>query len=562
MERDGVPIPLPGGKQLALLAVLALSPRRLVPIEEIADRLWDEAPPAAAATTIRGYVRRLRRALGADSVIESGHHGYRLGIAAGAVDLHRFDELTAAAETEGEPAAEAGLLREALALWRGPALSDVPGDLLHREVVPALRERYLRALHRRIDLDLEHGDPAALVAELRMLVDENPLRERCWAQWIRALHGAGRRAEALAGFEECRVVLADRLGVDPCAALRELHQHLLEDDHQPFTPAVAVPPRQLPPEVSCFTGRQAHLAALDAALAAGEAPGVVVDGAAGVGKTALVVRWAHRVRESFPGGVLYVDLRGYSPHEPLDPVEALEVLLSPVCHGRLPREPEARTALLRSTLAGRRVLVVLDNARDAEQVRPLLPGAGNHVVITSRNQLRGLVARDGARRIRLGRLSGAESAELLRRLLGERAAGAPGVVAELADRCARLPLALRVLAERADRYPQLPLAAFAAELRDERTALAALGGESAIDLPTVLSWSYPAVPPEAARLFRLLGRQPERTVDARAAAALMRISGAEAGRLLDSLAEVNLLGQPIPHRFEIDRLLRGNTVTT
>ncbi|MBO8197320.1 winged helix-turn-helix domain-containing protein [Streptomyces smyrnaeus] len=573
LDRDGEPVALPRGRQRTLLATLALRPGSPVPTGVIADRLWDERPPASAQVTIRNHVKRLRRLLdpaGRTPVVPFEGGGYRLAVAEAHVDLYRFRDLTGRAAATADPEQEARLLRQALALWRGPALGDIDSASLHREVVPTLAEEYAQALHRRIRLDMRRGAHAEVITELRRLVSEDPLRERFWAQLMRALHHTGRRAEALVCYEQCRRAVADALGVEPSAELRELHRQLLTGDAAVLRPGSSAVgqdrrvPRQLPPDIAHFTGRSHHLAALDKACApaAGRSPAglVALVGEAGVGKTALAVRWAHRVRESFPDGQLHVDLRGYAPDAPLSPSTALATLLSDVHEGPLPEGADARGALLRSVLSGKRVLVLLDNARDAEQVRPLLPGGDHTVVVTSRNQLRGLVAKEGAHRLPVDRLTAEDAAALLGELIGHhRCRAEPEATARLLGRGARLPLLLRNIAERVNRYPRALLAEVADALYDtlydgDGPAGVLCAPGAGADPSALVSWTYRTLPPEARRLHRLLGTRPERVVGPRAAAAVSGTSVRETGRLLDSLAEVNLLLQWTPYEFELDAL--------
>ncbi|GAB2791458.1 AfsR/SARP family transcriptional regulator [Amycolatopsis magusensis] len=451
-------IAVPAGRLRALFSALALRPGRPVSMTEIADRLWDGEPPPGARTTIRGYIKRLRRLLDVPaepSVISSGQHGYRLEMEPDRIDLHRFRALLVRAAAATGTDDESPLLREALALWRGPAFCDVSSESLHREVVPALLEQYYEAVQRRIECDLAAGAPTGVIAELRYLVGENPLQEGFWAQLMRALHDAGRPAEALAAYERCRVVLAENLGADPGARLRELHRSILADG-----PGSAVPvakPHQLPPEVPRFVGREQELLLLDGIRSAP----MVISGPPGVGKTALAARWGRRHQDRFPDGELYVDLTGLST------LEALQILLAGAGGpDRLPPDVSARSGLFRSLVRGRRMLLVLDNALSAEQVRPLLPGGAPVVLITSVDALPGPAASTGAERLELAPLSENEASTLLRELLGpRRCAVEPKGLIELVEVCSGLPLTLRVAAEHANRNPRLSLADCAAVLR-------------------------------------------------------------------------------------------------
>jgi DNA-binding SARP family transcriptional activator len=577
LERVGRPVAVPTGKQAALLATLAVSAGKTVSLDELIERLWGQESPPSAATTIRGHVKGLRRVLDVvdgESAISCIRGAYRLEISAEDLDLHRFTALTERAAAADDPDSEATLLNEALALWRGPILCDVPCDSLRRELAPVFEEQRAQALQRRIDLDLARGLHIEVVAELRGLVAQHPLREKFWAQLIRALGHAGRQAEALAHYEECRAVLADQLGVDPGPQLQELHRQLLARDSaaiaaQPRSAEVVTiwspVPRQLPADAVPFVGRMAELAALNALLDGDDTSGgaVVVDGTSGVGKTALATRWAHGACEAFPDGQIFLDLHGYGPGEPLDPATALETLLAGLHVPRrdVPPCQAARGALFRSALSGKRLIVVLDNARDVAQVRPLMPGLAHRTVITSRNQLRGLVAHDGARRLTLDRLNPGEASALLRRLLGDQCrAGERGMIDELATLCSGIPAALRTLAERAGRCAQVPLAEFVAGLRDDRSRMRVFGG-SAGDLSRTLSWSCAALPADAVRLLRLIGERRSDVVSVQDAARLLNTSRAEADRLLDLLAEVHLVTAAAPGVVELDTLVRDFAVS-
>jgi hypothetical protein len=422
------------------------------------------------------------------------------------------------------------------------------------------------------------------------MVAEHPLDERLAGQYMAALYGSGRQAEALAYYQQIRRRLANKLGSDPGPPLQRLHQRILNGD-----PALAIapaagngasqeaafpfPPRQLPADVPGFTGRVRHLAELDRLLAMsagrpGEPgrPGerrqpsrsaemviAVVTGAPGMGKTALAVHWGQRVAGRFPDGQLYVDLRGLNPDGlVMEPSEAVRGLLESlgVPGHRLPATLDAQTAMYRSLLSGRRVLVVLDNARDTRQVRWLLPGTPTClVVVTSRNQLSDLVA-DGARPLALGVLPAAEARALLTRRLGTgRVSAEPRSAEKIIARCAGLPLALAIVGARAIIHPRLPLSALAAELRDQ---LAALAGESpATSVRAVFSWSYKALSPDAARLFRLLSLHPGPDIGAEAIAALSALDRTQTRQLLTELIQAHLLEEPLPGRYRFHDLIRA-----
>ncbi len=566
--QDGRSVPVRSGKHRALLAALLLRPNRPVSLGELVDVIWGENPPANPRNAVHTYVARTRAVIG--DAIQTTSDGYRVAVDALDVDLGRFDALLYQADRHaerGDPGAEAESLREALRLWRGEALADVPSDLLHREVVPQLRERRLLALERRIGIDLHQGRHAELVGELTTLTAQYPLRERLWAQLITALHDGGRRADALAAYQTVRRKLADELGIDPGAELQELYAVVLAGRSESDTLRTSLPPvpRQLPPGPHQFTGRSAELAELDALLRGADSPaGAVVisaiAGTAGVGKSALAAHWARRAADEFPDGQLWLNLRGYDPGRLVPPEQALTVLLRAlgVPAIEIPLDLDGRTGLYRSLLDGRRTLIVLDNAGSAEQVRPLLPGApGCFVVVTSRDDLAGLVVRDGATRVRLDLLTREESVALLRRLLGSAVDGHPDTVDRLVRLCARLPLALRIAADRivTDGAP-LPVAVDGLARGGTLDTFAAGDDDPYTALRAVFSWSYEALPAPTARMFRLVGLVPGDDWDIAAAAALAGCPAAEARRLLAGLASAHLVEERNGPRYGMHDLLR------
>jgi NB-ARC domain/Bacterial transcriptional activator domain len=388
---------------------------------------------------------------------------------------------------------------------------------------------------------------------------------------MRALHVAGRSAEALERYAATRQLLAEELGTDPGPQLQRLHQSILRGDvltPSATTTRAPVVPAQLPFGVAGFTGRIDQLARLDTLLrelAHGPTAVVIsaVSGTAGVGKTALAVHWAHRVADRFPDGQLYVNLRGFDAGgQVMDPAEAVRRFLDAlgVPAERIPVDLDAQAALYRSLLAGRRMLVVLDNARTTAQVRPLLPGARTCLVlVTSRNQLSGLVAADGAHPIILDLLTLDEAWELLARRLGsDRTTAEPDAVAEIITACARLPLALAIVGARAATHPHLPLHTLAGELRDSGDRLGTLTTDDpTTDVRAVFSWSYHALTPDAARLFRLLGLHPGPDISIAATASLAALSLPQVRVLLAELAGANLLVERTPNRYSLHDLLRA-----
>ncbi len=525
-----------------LLATLLLRPNQLVPVDELVDRVWEGEPPSAdrAHKTLQMVVRRLRVALGDADCVRTRPGGYLAVIEPDQLDLLRFRALVGS-----------GDFGAASALWRGAVLGNVPSERLHREDVPQLVNERLAVLERRLDADLDRGLAGELVSELRSLVAEHPLRELFWRHLMLALWRAGQQAAALSAYQEVRRKLVDELGVDPGPALQELHEQILRADVSIASRRKL--PRQLPAGVRNFVGREEELVVL------GKAQGItVLHGVGGVGKTALALQWAREVREDFPDGDLYVNLRGFDPEaQPVDPAAAAEALLVGLGVTEVPAGAEARFALLRTELSDRRLLLVLDNAASSRQVLPLLPGAaGVRVVVTSRNQLRALVSKHDATAISLRQLAFEAAHTLLAAVLGaDRVEAEPQEAREIVERCAGLPLALRVFAERVSRFPATSLREFVAELAAAR--LDALTDFEDIDVRAVFSWSYKALDVESARMFRLLSVHPGPDYDVSAAAALAGVTVAQARRLLERLVADHLVQTRTPGRYDLHDLLRA-----
>jgi DNA-binding SARP family transcriptional activator len=579
----GRPVPVPRPQRRALMALLLLNAGRTISPDAAAEALWGPTPPKTARSQIHSAVHALRARLddaGYPDAIRWRAGGYVLEAEPDHLDAtllarHVTEARKALAERRYRDAA--GAARAGLRLWRGEPIGDARGAF-----VPAARE-HLHERRRAVletlgEAELSLGRYTELVAELAPVMDEYPLHEAFCGLLMRALHHAGRTADALDRFRRLRAALADQHGLDPSPALSDMEAAILRGELEPV-PVVqsgpttprdapeAVVPAQLPPDIPGFTGRDEQVARLDRLLLSSRSPVVIaaLSGVAGIGKTALAVHWAHRVAGRFSDGQLYVDLRGFAPGvAAMDPDEALHGFLDAlgVPSRRIPVGRTARTGLFRSLLASRRMLILLDNARDAEQVRPLLPGTpGCAVVVTSRDQLPGLVAAEGAHPLPLDVLSNDEARRLLAHRLGEgRLAGHPRPVDAIIDGCAGLPLALAIVAARAAITPELSLRALAGELDsgDSGDRLDALSGaDRSVDVREVFSWSYRLLTTGAARLFRLLGLHPGHHLSPNAAASLAGEPPAVTRRLLAELVTANLLTRHGSDRYAVHDLLRA-----
>jgi len=538
-------------QQRIALAALLVDAGRVVPAETLIARLWDDDPPAAARRAVHAHIARIRRLLrttGDDDTLASASGGYRLDVDPDEVDLHRYRHLVARARDDLDPRK---LLDEALAHWRGTPLAGVPG----RWAAEA-RDTWSR---RHLDTVITWSgvaDPAHAVETLTGLVEENPLVEPLTGALIRALHHAGHTAEALDCYRRARKRLIDELGIEPGAELADLHRTVLRS----HAAGERDRPAQLPPDVPAFVGRHADLAGLD--TAAGQ-PLIVISGTAGVGKTALAVHWATTVPDRFPDGILYVNLHGYDASGPATtPAEAVRGFLGAfdVPPQSIPVTLPAQVGLYRRLVAGKRVLVLIDNARDADHVRPLLPNsAGCLAVVTSRHMLPALVVTDGAHPMTLDLLTVAESRQLLAARLGaDRVAAEPRSVDEIIEHCARLPLAMTLVATRGALHRRFALAALVDELRAVEDRLDALSSvDRTIDVRTVFSWSYECLTPAAAKLFRLLGVHCGPDLTVAAAGALLGVPARRANELLAELADAHLVVEHTEGRFASHDLLRA-----
>lgn len=543
-------------QQRLVLAALALQVNRLVPVERLVEVVWPGPPPRTAVSAVRAYVSKLRVLLdGSELQISVESAGYLLRADPARIDVWQFLDLVEQARLADDEA-KVRLLDRALALWSGPPLdAALYGDLAKVRLV-AVEDR----MDARLRLD-EQGD---VLDELTELVDAHPASERLVRHLMVALYRDGRASQALDTGRRARAYLVDELGIEPGDELKQLELDILRNDpalKPPVVAALVLVPAQLPPRPGDFTGRAADLLLLDE-MAPEDASAIsVISGTAGVGKTALAVTWAHRVRERFPDGQLHVDLRGYAPGPPLRPEQVLAQFLRALGMPaeQIPLDPDEASGTYRSLLADKRILVLLDNAGSAGQVRPLLPaGSGCVVVITSRDRLEGLVVTDSARRLGLDVLPRDEAVALLATMLRRtRVAVERAAVAELATACACLPLALRIAGAHLAENPHRRIDAYLAELRENPLAELSVDGDEQAAVHTAFGLSYAVLKPDARRAFRLLGLNPGPDVSVESASALLDQPVGEARRLLDRLAAGHLIEQNSADRYSFHDLLRA-----
>jgi DNA-binding SARP family transcriptional activator/Tfp pilus assembly protein PilF len=589
-------------KWRSILAALLINAGQIVPADVLIDEVWPDTPPNKAGNLISIYVLRLRRLIGdADStVLVTRAPGYQLRLAPGDTDADVFETGVREgrrAYLAGDPERAAAQLAEALLLWRGSPLADVPATSLVETEASRLSDLHLDARELRIQAELACGSHAQVIPELRRLLADHALRENLWLLLMQALDGAGRHAEALDAYAQARGVLIEELGVDPGAELRQFHADLLAKDDKltrdagdapgsisagtvaassrpPPAAGAGVPrtipaPAQLPADVADFTGREdeiSHLCELLASPGAEADPGAVrialVAGSGGLGKTSLAVHAAHRVRGSFPDGQLYVDLLGAAP-QPLVPADVLARFLRDLgVDGRdIPADDDERAARYRTVLAGRRMLIVLDNARDAAQVRPLLPGTAScAVLVTTRSRMADLAT---TRLVDLNVLDDDEALTLFTRVVGDdRASAEPEATAELLLACAGLPLAIRICAARLNTRSGWTIGAMARRLRDEHRRLDELrAGDMAVRASFQVSFaSLPAsAQPDGiapADAFRMLGLWQGPSISATAAAVLLGTREHLAEDALETLVDAHLLESTSADRYKFHDLLR------
>ncbi|MGW2183435.1 BTAD domain-containing putative transcriptional regulator [Streptomyces sp. NPDC001732] len=555
-----------------VLVTLLLEPQRVLPVSRLVEAVWDENAPATAAHQVRKAVAELRQRIpdGRNLIVTEGP-GYRALTVPDQVDHSRFTrglkqarEATAA----GQNALAATALREALELWRGPLLSGSGGSVL-AAASAALEERRLTAVEQLFDLRLGSGENGELIGELREFIDAHPLRETLRGQLMLALFRSGRQAEALEEFAKVREFLIDELGIGPGDSLTELHNAILRNSPElaappqtaaaPFTPEGK--PSTLPYDLRDFTGREEEVRELLGFVA--EAPGtgpliIAIDGMGGSGKTSLAVRAAHQLADSYPDAQLHIDLRGFTPSgQPLSAGAAAEALLRAlgVPGDRIPDDAEGRIALWRRTMSAHRMILLLDNALDESQVRPLLTSPTETLVLVTSRAL--LVDLDAAHTVSLGVMPPGDSVALVEGVLGRtRARAEPEAVAQLAELCGHLPLALRIAAARLRKRPRWTVRYLVDRLRDDAHRLAELNsGERSVEV--TLRLSYEGLAAETREAFRMLGQHPGTEIDVYAAGALLDKSAREAEGVLEYLLDMHLLQQHETGRYAFHDLVRS-----
>lgn len=573
---DGRPVPIGYPQLRCVLAVLLVEVNRPVSVDHLVDRVWAARRlPRQPRRAVQHAMTLLRGALAtAPEVVISRHTaGYQLTADPESIDLHRFDVLVNQARAAKRTEQAAELFEQALALARGEPFTGLDTPWLNA-LRASLHARQQTVREDLTDLRLRQGRHTALVADLAEQTIQHPLDERLAGQYLLALYRSGRQAEALAHYRRVERLLAEELGVDPSPPLRMLHQQILTANptlstatpHAQMSRSVPVP-QQLPAPPRLFTGRTGELLRLDAALAEQVAAGGTVvisaiSGLGGIGKTWLALHWAHRNLDRFPDGQLHVNLRGFDPTgRPVDPAEAVRGFLDAlgVAPAAIPDDLAAQAGLYRSLVADRHMLIMLDNARDIDQLTPLLPGSPTcTVLVTSRHHLGGLVTAHGARCLDLTELPDTEARQVLAGHLGlDRIAAEPEAVTELLACCAGLPLALGIVAARATRYPDFPLAALAAQLRDQSRRLDALDlGYPQATLRAALSSSVRALSEPAVTAFELLGLAPGPDVGWPAAASVLGADPATAAALLRELEDASLIQQHTPSRYRLHDLVR------
>jgi DNA-binding SARP family transcriptional activator len=565
--RAGQPVHVPAGSQQVVLACLLLRANQVVPVHELVEWLWEDEPPSDAWESAKAYVRRLRRTLEAPDLIAALADGFRLTVPDDAVDLLRFRRLLQEAEAL-RGAEQLAQLDQALALWGDEPLASLPPSTAKSRAAHALVEEYGQAVEKRADAYLSLGRHAELVTDLRAMTTRYPARERVWSQLMVALYRSGKRVDALAAYRRARAYLAEEFGITPGAELERTHHGVLTDTlddtgngtthtHAATSTLVHLTPAQLPADIGDFVGRASELATARTALttpSGAGAPVLVVSGMPGVGKSAFAVKLAHEIRTRFPDGQLFLDLHGYSEHTPLSPARMLSRILPALGlpSTQVPTDLEDLTNTYRSLVADRRILLVLDNAANAQQVHDLIPAAPESaVLITSRSQMPSLAALNGARLLPLAPLSTRDSEQLVRTILATAPKPADTDIGQIVELCGYLPLAIRVAAT-AYLHSARPLSEFITELEQhDRLSALSIADNPRATVRAVFDLSYRTLSAAAARLFRLLSLVPGPDFCRSCAHHVADISPAQADLLLRELTAASLIhpGRPRHYRF-------------
>jgi DNA-binding SARP family transcriptional activator len=552
--------------QRNVVAILALAEGNIVSTDRLVDSLWGERCPAAARSRIQGLISALRRKIG--PIIVTRHPGYLIEATAVDTDVRRLHDLVSHARDAENPREALASLRDALALWRGEPLDGVtaPGVDVDRARLAELRAALLEDT---FEAELELGHHATLVAELTAEVSGHPLRERLAGQLMLALYRNNRQADALRVYQELRDRLAEEVGSDPCPDLRHLHATIIRGapEHPPV-PASGITttngaeitpdlkPAQLPPMVGHFTGRDEDLDALDRAFKGrGDEPLIMlVSGPGGLGKTALLVQWAHAVGTDFPDGQVFLDLHGDDPTRRLTGRSALGAALNAlgVPRGEVPTGLDGRLALYRTVISGRRVLLVADDAATTEQILPLVPPTtASQLVVTSRRRLAALSANHLVQALALQPLSAEAGCDLLGRIVGRERLDDPAVT-RILQWCGGYPLVIRLVGTKLATRPDQSLTSFGDELSEHTDEL--LAGD-ARSVWVALTSAYQSLSPAAAHLFGRLGRDPGS--DQRILAP-ERFDDPPAGpvrRLFDELIATNLVAEAAPGHYHFHPLV-------
>ena len=575
--QDGEPIAIGYAQLQCVLAILLVEANCPVPADRLIERAWAmRRLPRRPRGALQHCMTLLRRALAGveGATISRRSAGYQITVAPDAVDLHRFQRLLDRAHAITDDEENAELLKRALALYGAEPFAGLDVPCLNALRTTLDTQRWAAQLDL-MDIELRRGRHAELLPELTVLAERDPLDERLAGQYMLALYRNGRQAAAMAHYHQLRRRLADQLGADPRLPLQRLYLQILGADPELDATVTIRPPshifsyvvpRQLPAAPRPFTGRVDELGQLDSALDertdADRTVVISVSGIGGIGKTWLALHWARRCVDRFADGQLYVNLRGFDPvEEPLSADTAVRGFLDAlgIDPGSIPNGVDARVGLFRSLVADRRILIMLDNAHDASQVIPLLPGSAScTVLVTSRDRLVGLTVSHGARLVPLDMLSESEGRALLAARIGvERMTPEPDAVSEVLAYCGGLPLALGVVAARATAHPFLPLAGLAAELRDAASRLDALDeGDPAASVPGVLSWSYRSLSTEQSSVLMLMGLAPGPDIGLPAAASLTGLSIERARGVLRNLENVSLVRQHLPGRYRMPDPIR------